>query len=288
MNQPTKSKMTTMIGGAAAATILGFAAPLAWSQLAAAPAGAPTATAATAPATLTTPAGTAESKATPVAAKTKGLHFTGPANAQQLVDDEVKALSKPLDPNFVGNPATIKVGPVLPVWRLSPTDIGAGKGLESAETYFEFAGGDKQYHYRCLLLNGGKGVADTEIQKTEGGEARALKLGIPGEAGKIVPALAKLAEMPEVKAGSYEVRYLSLGGVVVNTHGLVFFVLWLKADDGEKDLIYPTTKVSGNAGVPGWEAKLYAPVEFFKIAQPLAEQTQSIQRTPNTRPPAGG
>jgi hypothetical protein len=98
----------------------------------------------------------------------------------------------------------------------------------------------------------------------------------PGEADTIVPALAKLAEMKEVKEGSYEVRLLDIDGVTADSPSV--YVLWLKCDEGGKDYIYPVA-ISGTRNLPVWEEKLYPQEEFFKITKPLAEQAQRILTT---------
>ncbi len=112
----------------------------------------------------------------------------------------------------MGDPATIKVGPVLPYWSMNLSDIGAGKELETADSYYQPARHDKEYRY--LLLNGGKGVSDFCILQTDGADARMMYNYVSGDAPKIVPALAQLADLPDVKEGSFEVRYLNIGVIV--------------------------------------------------------------------------
>jgi len=82
----------------------------------------------------------------------------------------------------------------------------------------------------------------------------------------IAAAIEQLASLPQVRAGSYEIRLLSIPCPPL-ANSSVFDVVWLKSDTGQPDLIYQLP--GGNSKLPLpyhlEVGKLYLGQDFEKI-----------------------
>jgi len=74
-------------------------------------------------------------------------------------------------------------------------------------------------------------------------------------------AFAKLENLEQVRAGSYEARLLRFSAIPLVS-------IWLKSDSGAADVIYPLSTVPGVVEAE----KAYGADEFLKAILPLAKQ----------------
>jgi hypothetical protein len=183
------------------------------------------------------------------------LHFaTEPKNGTALVQ---KALSKlatrpsPLSERAVDFNA-LQVQQPHAVYDLRADAIAHGDGLASA----------KASGFRYLIGTGGTTVAAAEVLADANGNATLLANVNHGPYVEATArALAQVATLSAVGAGSYEVRLLRFSAI-----GLM--ALWLKADAGGADIIYPLAPAPD-----GLQAeRAYSVDEFLQAIIPLAQK----------------
>jgi hypothetical protein len=146
---------------------------------------------------------------------------------------------------------TVTIKPSLAVYDLRADEVAAGRGLDSAH--------ETEYHY--LLSAGGAAVAAAEVHRDQAGAAAALVANI--NYGPFVEAteraLDSLSKRSDVQTGSYEARLLRFSAIYV-------MAIWLKADGGGTDLVYPLAHDVLEAEKP------YTAEDFLKAIVPLAKQ----------------
>jgi acyl-CoA synthetase (AMP-forming)/AMP-acid ligase II len=183
------------------------------------------------------------------------LHFaTEPKNGTALVQ---KALSKlatrpsPLSERAVDFNA-LQVQQPHAVYDLRADAIAHGDGLASA----------KASGFRYLIGTGGTTVAAAEVLADANGNATLLANVNHGPYVEATArALAQVATLSAVGAGSYEVRLLRFSAI-----GLM--ALWLKPDAGGADIIYPLAPAPD-----GLQAeRAYSVDEFLQAIVPLAQK----------------
>jgi len=183
------------------------------------------------------------------------LHFaTEPKNGTALVQ---KALSKlatrpsPLSERAVDFNA-LQVQQPHAVYDLRADAIAHGDGLASA----------KASGFRYLIGTGGTTVAAAEVLADANGNATLLANVNHGPYVEATArALAQVATLSAVGAGSYEVRLLRFSAI-----GLM--ALWLKPDAGGADIIYPLAPAPD-----GLQAeRAYSVDEFLQVIVPLAQK----------------
>jgi|HubBroStandDraft_6_1064221.scaffolds.fasta_scaffold530734_2 acyl-CoA synthetase (AMP-forming)/AMP-acid ligase II len=183
------------------------------------------------------------------------LHFaTEPKNGTALVQ---KALSKlatrpsPLSERAVDFNA-LQVQQPHAVYDLRADAIAHGEGLASA----------KASGFRYLIGTGGTTVAAAEVLADANGNATVLANVNHGPYVEATArALAQVATLSAVGAGSYEVRLLRFSAI-----GLM--ALWLKPDAGGADIIYPLAPAPD-----GLQAeRAYSVDEFLQVIVPLAQK----------------
>jgi acyl-CoA synthetase (AMP-forming)/AMP-acid ligase II len=183
------------------------------------------------------------------------LHFaTEPKNGTALVQ---KALSKlatrpsPLSERAVDFNA-LQVQQPHAVYDLRADAIAHGDGLASA----------KASGFRYLIGTGGTTVAAAEVLADANGNATLLANVNHGPYVEATArALAQVATLSAVGAGSYEVRLLRFSAI-----GLM--ALWLKPDAGGADIIYPLAPAPD-----GLQAeRAYSADEFLQAIVPLAQK----------------
>jgi hypothetical protein len=183
------------------------------------------------------------------------LHFaTEPKNGTALVQ---KALSKlatrpsPLSERAVDFNA-LQVQQPHAVYDLRADAIAHGDGLASA----------KASGFRYLIGTGGATVAAAEVLADANGNATLLANVNHGPYVEATArALAQVATLSAVGAGSYEVRLLRFSAI-----GLM--ALWLKPDAGGADIIYPLAPAPD-----GLQAeRAYSADEFLQAIVPLAQK----------------
>jgi hypothetical protein len=183
------------------------------------------------------------------------LHFaTEPKNGTALVQ---KALGKlatrpsPLSERAVDFNA-LQVQQPHAVYDLRADAIAHGDGLASA----------KASGFRYLIGTVGTTVAAAEVLADANGNATLLANVNHGPYVEATArALAQVATLSAVGAGSYEVRLLRFSAI-----GLM--ALWLKPDAGGADIIYPLAPAPD-----GLQAERAYPVdEFLQAIVPLAQK----------------
>jgi hypothetical protein len=183
------------------------------------------------------------------------LHFaTEPKNGTALVQ---KALSKlatrpsPLSERAVDFNA-LQVQQPHAVYDLRADAIAHGDGLASA----------KASGFRYLIGTGGTTVAAAEVLADANGNATLLANVNHGPYVEATArALAQVATLSAVGAGSYEVRLLRFSAI-----GLM--ALWLKPDAWGADIIYPLAPAPD-----GLQAeRAYSADEFLQAIVPLAQK----------------
>jgi hypothetical protein len=183
------------------------------------------------------------------------LHFaTEPKNGTALVQ---KALSKlatrpsPLSERAVDFNA-LQVQQPHAVYDLRADAIAHGDGLASA----------KASGFRYLIGTGGTTVAAAEVLADANGNATLLANVNHGPYVEATArALARVATLSAVGAGSYEVRLLRFSAI-----GLM--ALWLKPDAWGADIIYPLAPAPD-----GLQAeRAYSADEFLQAIVPLAQK----------------
>jgi len=245
MIQAAKFRVTAMIGVGVAASIIAFAAPLAWSQVAPAPGDAPATTAATVPTTSTKPAAAAPDAEAPTATGPAhhGLYFVAEnPDTHELMLNAFKRFPDPAMANF----DALTLSPPLPLYSLSVADI-SNAALPKAQGVTVY-----------LAQSKGNVVADLVIGTDAEGMPVGRSIGAGGSHGPIMMTIEAMKKNPTVQKGAYEARILTtnfLGGFNGPQD-----VLWLKADPGGTDLF-----VVSRRGTSLEQGKLYDTTAFFKI-----------------------
>ncbi len=149
------------------------------------------------------------------------------------------------------------------VYDLPADLIAGGSGLESAHLT----------SYRYLVNAGATPVAAAEVQ-TDASGAASLVANI--NYGPFVEATAKafaqLESGNEARAGSFEARLLRIAAIPL-------LAIWLKADAGGSDLLYPLAPVTD-----GLQAeRLYSADDFLQAIRPLASK-RAANRGPSIVP----
>ena len=184
------------------------------------------------------------------------LHFaTEPTNGSALVQQGMHKLSKrpnPLSGRAVDFSA-LAVQPPHAVYDLR-ADAVAG-GLESAT-----ASG-----FRYLVEGNGTNIAAAEVHAEATGTATLLaNINFGPFVDATAKALAQVATLPSVQAGSYEVRLLRFSAIAL-------MALWLKPDAGGADIIFPLAPAPDGLHA----GQSYSEADFLKAILPLAQKRAS-------------
>lgn len=183
------------------------------------------------------------------------IHFAAPpANGTSLVQAGLKKLStrtSPLSGRGVDFNA-LELSPPHAVYDLRADAVAAGGGLASAT----------QTGFRYLVTGGGVNVAAAEVHADANRTATLLaniNYGQFVEAS--ARALTQVAALPAVGAASFEVRLLRFSAIAL-------MALWLNADSGTGDIIYPLAPAP-----PGLQAgQSYSAADFMSAILPLVQR----------------
>ena len=127
--------------------------------------------------------------------------------------------------------------------------------------------------FRYLVQNGGSSVAAAEVIVPSAGAGPVLaNMNYGPFVEATAKALASVARLAPVAANSFEARLLRFSAI-----GLM--AVWLKADSGGSDIIYPLSPAP-----QGLEAEQpYSEEAFLKIVRPLAEK-RAAKKEPGAVP----
>lgn len=179
-----------------------------------------------------------------------------------------------LDYHRLPSRADVEVQPLIANYRLSAEDCLSGQGLAAA----------KPLDYLCYLKTDGNVVGRIDIPVDEKG---ALQNGMLWEinarelAGmkQILDGLRQVETLEALHNGSYELRILSLppydavhGGRLIRG-----YVMWLKSDPSNADLIYtfPHRQSSGGDDPPNLQPDtIYTPAQMLELIRPAVQKFQ--------------
>lgn len=191
------------------------------------------------------------------------LHFaTEPKNGTALVQKGLNRLStrtSPLSGRAVDFSA-LQVQQPHAVYDLRADAVARGGGLASASAS----------SFRYLVQAGGANIAAAEVLADATGTATLLaNLNYGPYVEATARALAQVATLTSVSAGSYEVRLLRFSAIAL-------MALWLKPDSGGADIIYPLAPAP-----EGLQAEQqYSADDFMKAIRPLAQKRAAASKVP--------
>jgi hypothetical protein len=184
-----------------------------------------------------------------------------PANGTSLVLEGLNRLSTRRSPLSERGTdfSSLQVSQCHPVYDLRADAIVSGGGLASAN----------RSGFRYLIESGGVAVAAAEVAVDTTGTATLLaniNYGPYVEATE--QALTNVGTLAPVATGSYEVRLLRFAAIYL-------VAIWLKADSGGADIIYPLAP----APAPLQAEQPYTPDDFIQAILPLAQKRAEPGRT---------
>lgn len=179
-----------------------------------------------------------------------------PKNGSELVlEGLTKLLRRPQAPPGAIRALTVqnsKITPPHAIYDLRADEIAKGAGLESA----------RLTGYQYLVSDAAGPVATAEVHADATGTAQLLAtLNFGPYVQAMAGALAKVMTLDDVAKGSYEARGLRFSAIWL-------MALWLKADSGGHDFVYPLAPAP--SGVQA--ERLYAPKEFLAAILPMAKR----------------
>jgi hypothetical protein len=178
----------------------------------------------------------------------------GPRNGTQLVRtglDNLSARESKLS-SSVHDFRSLEISRPHPVYDLRADAIARGGGLETAG----LSG------VRYLVGDGNRTVAAAEVSVDDSGSATVLaNVNYGPYVEATVQGLTEVARQNTVASEAYEVRLLRFSA-------LYLMALWLKADSGGADIIYPLSPAP--TGLNAGEA--YSPEALMEIIRPLAAE----------------
>jgi hypothetical protein len=183
-----------------------------------------------------------------------------PANGTSLVQTGLRRLGA--RPNYlsrtVSDFSSLQLADRHPVYDLRAEAVAGGGGLETAT----LSG------VRYLVQDGSSPVAAAEVSLDGAGSATVLaNLSYGPYVEATALALAEIATLDAVAAGSYEVRLLRFAAIYL-------MALWLRPDSGGADIIDPLAPAP-----PGLNAgQVYSPADLLQIIRPLAQERVTTGR----------
>jgi hypothetical protein len=183
------------------------------------------------------------------------LHFAAePPNGSSLIHkglDKVATRTSPLSGRGVDF-AALQLSPPHAVYDLRADAVAGGGGLASATAT----------GFRYLVQSGGASIAAGEVLTDATGAATLLaNINYGPYVEATAKALTQVAQLPAVGAGSFEVRLLRFSAIAM-------IALWLKADSGAADILYPLAP----APEPLQAESPYSTADFIKAILPLAQK----------------
>lgn len=156
--------------------------------------------------------------------------------------------------------SALQLKPPHAVYDLHADEIANGGGLASAHLT----------NLRYLVEAPTGPVAAAEVHSDASGAATLLaNVDYGPYVGATARALDHLANLDEVRAGSYEGRLLRFSAIYL-------VAIWLKADSGEADIIYPLAPAPDQLQAE----KPYSVDEFLQAIMPLAKKRATTAGSP--------
>lgn len=182
------------------------------------------------------------------------LHFAAePINGSALVHKglgKVSTRTSPLSARGVDF-TTLQLSPPHAVYDMRADVVASGGGLESATAT----------GFRYLVHADSVHVAAGEVHTDASGAATLLaNLNYGPFVEATAQALTQVAGLGAVRAGSFEVRLLRFSAIAL-------VALWLKADSGGGDIVYPLAP----APPPLQAESPYTAGDFIAAIRPLAQ-----------------
>jgi len=217
----------------------------------------------------------------------KGVQFaTGPANGVAQINE---AMQLPTNTINLGDPSSLKLSAPLPVYSLLYTDVANGASLEDAKPS-DGSRPTPTYYYIITDASGNvvamavfsdidaspPGTFPPQVDLTKftlGDYVHVVTSAQQSYVSNIAAAINQILSNPQINAGSYEPRLLTIGGFnldngKVTLGGVPQHLVWLKSLTGGTDLIYPF----GTPLPPGLVAgQFYTASQFLGVVQPLAQ-----------------
>ncbi|MHB8547273.1 MAG: hypothetical protein ACYDAJ_10945 [Nitrosotalea sp.] len=175
-------------------------------------------------------------------------------NGPEIVLKGLDRLTSRENPHKITREAfkNLSIETVHAVYDLRTDEISKGGGLETAHLT----------GFRYLIKNAGAAVAAAEVHSDSSGNATLLA---NLNSGPFVKATAQafdnLPSLDSVRAGSYEARLLRFSSIYL-------MAIWLKADTGGIDMIYPLAPAPNVLQAE----KPYTVDNFLKAIRPLAQK----------------
>ena len=177
-----------------------------------------------------------------------------PSNGTSLVRGSLQRLARRTSPmSEMGvDIASLQIQAPQAVYDLRAEEIAAGNGLASAHAT----------GFRYLIGPQGTPAAAAEVITDGSGAAQIVaNVSYGSFVASSARALQQVANLGEAKSGSYEVRLLRFSAIAV-------LALWLKADAGGTDILYPLAPAPAVLQAE----KPYTPQEFLAAIMPIAQR----------------
>jgi len=194
------------------------------------------------------------------------IHFVAePKNGTSLVEKGLSKLAGRTNP-LSGRGldlAKLQVSQPHAVYDLRADAVAAGGGLASAT----------RTGFRYFIAGEGATVAGAEVHTDATGAATLLaNINYGPYVAATAHALTQVTSLKPVSSGSYEARVLRFSAIAL-------MALWLKADSGGADIIYPLAP----APQPLQAEHAYSEADFLKAILPLA-QKRAEKKDPRSVP----
>ncbi len=178
---------------------------------------------------------------------------TEPSNGTSLVSISLKRLAKrknPLSEKGV-DIESLQIHPPQAVYDLHADEIAAGQGIGSAHAT----------GFRYLIGPLDTPAAAAEVVTDRSGAAQLVaNISYGPFVASSARALRQITNLSQTKSGSYEIRLLRFSALPV-------LALWLKADAGGTDIVYPLAPAPAALQAE----KAYSPEEFLAAIMPLTK-----------------
>jgi hypothetical protein len=181
-------------------------------------------------------------------------YASAPNNGASLVRDSLNRLTLRKSPlsDLGVDISSLPIQQPHAVYDLRADEVAAGKALSSA----------RATGFRYLIGPTGTPAAAAEVITDGAGAAQIVaNINYGPFVSSSARALQAIPDISETQAGSYEVRLLRFSAI-----GVV--ALWLKADVGGTDILYPLAPVPSVLQAE----KPYTPQDFFAAIMPMAER----------------
>lgn len=149
------------------------------------------------------------------------------------------------------------------VFSMGLQDLADNKGIEAA----------RPSGWRFLASTPAGGAAAGEVSEPAGGQPAMTRLAHGSEVAELLKSAGEVEKLPEVEAGSYEMRAIEIPALLIQA-------FWLKSQTASPDLVVPVRSLSKGIEL----MHPYTADEFLRIVQPMAEERLKFDDTPRIVP----